>query len=178
MWSKRNRPAGLTDVQSESTENIEATVPTVGAVRFVIFGDGIGLSAVLCPGHSDDPWFAGPYWLAARGAKIWSEFAANVSCERVEPSLLDPAEETECIASLAACLRNQILDSLPERQAAAEARLREDFGESFDPAVDYVGRVGPDPVEYAQYVDVLHALAARFTRAPLLSSVPLPTEED
>lgn len=160
-------------------QNIDTTVPSVGSVRRVTFKDGTALTAVLCPDHSLNlvGIFEGTYWLAMdEHGQEWSDFAHNVTVDRVGPSLLDREEEARFIADLAVRLREKILDSLPERQAAAVARRREEDPD-FRPELDYMERVGSDEIDYAQLADVLHALAARFTDRPLLHATPLPSED-
>lgn len=166
--------------------------PAVGDVHTVTFRDGTTLNAVLCTST------LGLYWFGITpNGEIYSAFHDRPGASSNAPDLIEgheplrmPAEYlSTVVAGYAARLRSSILASLPDRQEDAIRLARINFGsrddEDFDP--DRVEPVGPSPSQYAQYVDVLTALAARFVpfdrndpdayRYRFLEPVPMPTEE-
>lgn len=165
----------------------------VGDVHSVTFRDGTTINAVLCTSTLGLYWFAitpnGEVYSAFTDRRTGAGRYAQDAVESHAPSGLPSEHATAYVARLAARLRSSILASLPERQEEAIRFARINFGnrddEEFDP--DRVEPVGPSPSQYAQYVDVLTALAARFVpfdhndpdayRHRFLEPVPMPTEE-
>lgn len=164
-----------------TSEDTTVTTPNqpaaVGDVRRVTFPDGTTINAVLLT-HD-----IGLYWI---GYDEYDQIhSARAGAVETAPSGNPFDMETTFVARLASKLRAELLASLPERQEEAIERARDNYGTSAGFNPDTVPPVGPDPVDYGQYVAVLTALTARFVySAPgerhhrFLEPVPLPTEDD